>query len=322
MYSPTRVEGFGVAHARESRRYNVTAQSRRTTRRARWLPVHRMALPPGRGSPRPFSCCSSPTGRSSFLDECARSTETLSPCAWRARENTVSLAAPELIKQVFQGDPEQLHAGAANVVLQPVLGPRSVLLLDGQRHARERKVLMPPLHGERMRAYAQLMAEATRAELDRMPVGREFSVHPYMQAITLEVIMRAVFGVEQGEAARPAARAPARISGAAARAVHVHSGEVPRLPPEPVPRVSRRKARVDAAVQELVDTRPRRRRHLARRRALAAALGAARRWAADDRRRAQRRAAHDAARRSRDHRHPRCRGRSAWCCHTPKCSRS
>jgi cytochrome P450 len=111
----------------------------------------------------------------------------------------VSVSSPELIKQVFTGDPDQLHAGEANAVLEPILGKHSVLLLDGAPHARQRKLLMPPLHGERMRAYAQLMVETTAAEVRRMPQGRPFSIHAHMQAITLEVILRAVFGLSAGE---------------------------------------------------------------------------------------------------------------------------
>jgi cytochrome P450 len=111
----------------------------------------------------------------------------------------VSVSGPELIKQVFTGDPDQLHAGEANAVLEPIVGKNSVLLLDGAPHARQRKLLMPPMHGERMRAYAQLMVETTAAEVRRMPQGRAFSIHEHMQAITLDVILRAVFGLSAGQ---------------------------------------------------------------------------------------------------------------------------
>ena len=73
---------------------------------------------------------------------------------------------PDLVKQVFRGPPDQLRAGEANAVLGPVLGDRSVLLLDGAEHMRQRKLLLPPFHGERMRAYEQTDAR-TRRPLDR-----------------------------------------------------------------------------------------------------------------------------------------------------------
>src|SRR6185312_15061266 len=96
------------------------------------------------------------------------------------------------------GDPAALHAGKANAVLEPVVGKHSVLLLDGKEHLRQRRLLLPPLHGERMQAYAALMAEIAAAEVARMPVGAPFALHPHMQRITLEVILRAVFGLDEG----------------------------------------------------------------------------------------------------------------------------
>ena len=103
---------------------------------------------------------------------------------------------PDLVKQVFRGPPEQLRAGEANAVLGPVVGERSVLLLDGAEHMRQRKLLLPSFHGDRMRAYTQTMREAADRSIDSWPRGEAFPLLPRMQAITLDVIMRAVFGVE------------------------------------------------------------------------------------------------------------------------------
>jgi cytochrome P450 len=100
-----------------------------------------------------------------------------------------------VIKQVFTGDPSKLLAGVANVVLRPLLGPRSVLTLDDPEHMRQRKLLLPPFHGERMKLYEQVVRSATERRLAGWPVGEPFAVQPSMQEITLEVIMRAVFGV-------------------------------------------------------------------------------------------------------------------------------
>ena len=115
-----------------------------------------------------------------------------------ANEGTwVFLSDPEAVKQVFTGDPRLLHAGEANVVLLPVLGSHSVLLLDGDAHMAQRKLLLPPFHGERMRGYEQTMAEVAARELERWPAGQPISAWPTMQAITLEIIMRTVFGVTE-----------------------------------------------------------------------------------------------------------------------------
>jgi len=104
----------------------------------------------------------------------------------------------ELVKQLFRGSPAQLRAGEANAVLGPVVGERSVLLLDGAEHLRHRKLLLPPFHGQRMRAYESVMQEAADRAIDSWPVGQPFALLPSMQSLTLEVIARAVFGIEEG----------------------------------------------------------------------------------------------------------------------------
>ena len=108
-------------------------------------------------------------------------------------------ADPEAIKQVFTGDPNLLYAGEGNIALAPILGASSVLLLDGEQHMRQRKLLLPPFHGERMRNYGELMREVAARHVAAWPRGRSFAVLESMQAITLEIIMRAVFGFEDAE---------------------------------------------------------------------------------------------------------------------------
>jgi cytochrome P450 family 135 len=116
-----------------------------------------------------------------------------------AHEGTwVFLADPEAVKQVFTGDPRLLHAGEANIVLLPVVGNHSVLLLDEAQHMSQRKLMLPPLHGERMRAYEEIMTDVAAREIESWPHGTPIPMQPAMQSITLDVIMRAVFGVEEG----------------------------------------------------------------------------------------------------------------------------
>jgi cytochrome P450 len=108
----------------------------------------------------------------------------------------VYVADPALVKQLFTASPEQMHAGEANAtVLEPALGPNSVLTLDEAPHMRQRKLLLPPFHGERIRRYGELIRETTLAEMESWPVGEPFALRPHTQRITLAVIMRAVFGV-------------------------------------------------------------------------------------------------------------------------------
>jgi cytochrome P450 len=107
----------------------------------------------------------------------------------------VFLADPAAVKEVFTGDRDVLHAGEANAAMEPVLGPHSLLLLDGDRHLSERKLLLPPFHGEAVRTYGRRIEEIADREVATWPVGKPFPVRPAMQAITLEVILRAVIGV-------------------------------------------------------------------------------------------------------------------------------
>ena len=110
----------------------------------------------------------------------------------------VILADPELIKQVFTGDPDVLHAGEANRSLELLVGDYSLLLLDGAEHLRHRRMLLPPFHGARMQAYAEIMRTITEEALAAWTEGQTFSLHPTMQTITLEIILRTVFGVDRG----------------------------------------------------------------------------------------------------------------------------
>src|SRR5258707_10023035 len=109
----------------------------------------------------------------------------------------VYVASPELVKQVFTGSPEVFHAGEANgTVLEPALGPTSGLTLDDEPHMQRPKLLLPPFQGDRVRRWGELIREMTRREMEGWPVGEPFSLRPHTQRITLSVILRAVFGIE------------------------------------------------------------------------------------------------------------------------------
>ena len=115
-------------------------------------------------------------------------------------ERTMCVTAnPQTIKEVFRGDPKVFHAGEGNSVLGPLVGSYSTLLLDEAEHLRHRKMLLPPFHGERMRTYADVMREVAERHVAAWPKDRPFSTIDSMQGITLEVIQRTVFGIDQGE---------------------------------------------------------------------------------------------------------------------------
>jgi cytochrome P450 family 135 len=118
----------------------------------------------------------------------------------------VYVADPATVKRVFTGDPAQFHAGEANAtVLEPALGPHSVLTLDEAEHLRQRKLLLPPFHGDSVVRYGELIGEITEDNMQGWPVGRPFPLRPQTQRITLAVILRAVFGVRGEERFRRAA---------------------------------------------------------------------------------------------------------------------
>jgi cytochrome P450 len=116
------------------------------------------------------------------------------------------IADPAMVKDIFTGDPEVLYSGEANEALRGLIGTRNVLLLDGGEHLRRRKLLLPPFHGERMQAYGAIMAEATDRELERWPLGRAEPALGHTQAITFEVILRAVFGLDDAARLGPFGR--------------------------------------------------------------------------------------------------------------------
>ena len=107
------------------------------------------------------------------------------------------LSDPDAVRDVFTGDPETFHAGEGNRILGPIVGSRSVLLLDDQPHLQARKLLLPPFHGERMRGYEDDMREIARRALKSLPRGEPLRLLPHMQELTLEVIMRTVFGSQE-----------------------------------------------------------------------------------------------------------------------------
>jgi cytochrome P450 len=157
-----------------------------------------MALPPGPRAPATVQTIRLLARPVAFFESARRRYgEPFTARVLRAGR-LVFFSDPPSIKALFAADRENIVAPGRNVILAPLLGERSLLLLNGPEHLARRKLMLPPFHGERMRAYERVMEEATEREVSRWPLDREFRIHPSMQAITLEVIMRAVFGVGEG----------------------------------------------------------------------------------------------------------------------------
>jgi len=130
-----------------------------------------------------------------YLDECARKFGDIFTLRWVGAGTMVMVCSPELIKQVFTADADVLHAGEGNNLLEPMVGKHSLLTLDGAEHLRQRRLLLPSFHGERMQAYAGVMREVTEASLEKWPLDEPFALHPLTQSITLDVILKTVFGM-------------------------------------------------------------------------------------------------------------------------------
>jgi cytochrome P450 family 135 len=109
----------------------------------------------------------------------------------------VMISDPAAIKALYTERSHGMPPGR-QVVLTPVVGPHSLLVIEGADHLAHRKLMLPPFHGERMRSYQPLVEEIVDREVDSWPLGERFAIHPRMQAITLEIILRVVFGVAEG----------------------------------------------------------------------------------------------------------------------------
>ena len=155
-------------------------------------------LPPGPPLPRFVQTLAFVFVPAPFLDACRRRYGDVVTMGTLFDSKFVMVFDPDAVKQLFRGPHEQLRAGEANAPLGPVLGARSVLLLDGDEHLRQRRLMLPAFHGERMREYEDVMRTATDRAIDSWPVGAQFKLLPSMQRLTLDVIMHAVFGVEEG----------------------------------------------------------------------------------------------------------------------------
>ncbi len=114
-------------------------------------------------------------------------------------EPMVFLSSPQAIQEIFTAAPEQFEVGRGNDILRPLLGDQSLIMLDGNRHQRQRRLLIPPFHGDRMRAYGQLISHITEQVISQWKIDEPFSVRSSMQEISLRVILQAVFGLHEGQ---------------------------------------------------------------------------------------------------------------------------
>jgi cytochrome P450 family 135 len=166
-------------------------------------------LPPGPTEPPAVQMLRWLTRPIAFMESCRRRFGDAFSVSFPGFERPmVMLSDPETIRALYTAHEHGLPPGRT-ISLLPVMGPSSVLLLEGREHLARRKLMLPPFHGARMRSYESIIREATESEIDRWPDGQPFALHPHMQAITLEVILKAVFGVtDQARSERLKERLP------------------------------------------------------------------------------------------------------------------
>ncbi|MGB6298173.1 MAG: cytochrome P450 [Rivularia sp. (in: cyanobacteria)] len=111
----------------------------------------------------------------------------------------VFVSHPQAIKEIFNANPDKFNVGKGNKLAASLLGEQSLALLDGAPHQRQRKLLTPPFHGDRMKQYGELICKITEKVISEWKISEPFDVRKSMQEISLRVILQAVFGLNEGE---------------------------------------------------------------------------------------------------------------------------
>ncbi len=213
-------------------------------------------LPPGPRTPALLQTIGWWSRPTAFLERCRANHGGRFTIRLLGQSPFVVISDPEEIKQIFQAPPEVLHPGEGAQILEPIIGPNSVILLDEDPHLRQRKLLLPAFHGERMQRLSGLMEELAEREAASWPSGESIALHPHLQQLTLEIILRAVFGLERG----------AQLDALREQLTEILAfGESPLslVPPAqrllagrgPLARLERANARADELIFELIEER-------------------------------------------------------------------
>jgi cytochrome P450 len=156
-------------------------------------------LPPGPRHPKAIQTMGWWARPVAFLERCRARHGKRFTIRLLATPPFVMLSDPDEVKELFTAPPDVLHPGEGARILEPVVGANSVILLDERDHMEQRKLMLPAFHGEKMERLSGLMAEVAEREVASWPRGEPIALHPRVQALTLEIILRAVFGLDPGE---------------------------------------------------------------------------------------------------------------------------
>jgi cytochrome P450 len=156
------------------------------------------ALPPGPRLPKTLQTMGWWTRSAPFFERCRARYGKRFTIRLLSSPPFVHLSDPDEVKEVFTAPPEVLHPGEGASVLEPFVGTYSLILLDEGAHLSQRKLMLPAFHGEKMQRLSGLMAEVAEREVASWPRGETVVLQPRLQALTLEIILRAVFGLDPG----------------------------------------------------------------------------------------------------------------------------
>jgi cytochrome P450 family 135 len=158
----------------------------------------RDVLPPGPRLPAPIQLAAWVSRPWEFMDWCAVRYGDVFTLRIAGQRPWVMVSHPDAVKDIFTGPPELLLSGESSRIVQPLVGANSVLLLEADAHREQRRLLTPPFRGHSLKFYADTMTAVAQAEIARWPRGKPVRLHPRMQALTLEVMLRGVFGLSEG----------------------------------------------------------------------------------------------------------------------------
>jgi cytochrome P450 len=158
----------------------------------------RSQLPPGPHAPSLLQTIGWWSRPTAYLERCRARYGKRFTVRLMGQSPFVVLSDPDELKQLFQAPPDVLHPGEGARILEPIVGANSVILLDEAPHLRQRKLLLPAFHGESMQRLASLMMDLAEDEVSGWPQGEALPSHPRLQGLTLEIILRTVFGLERG----------------------------------------------------------------------------------------------------------------------------
>jgi cytochrome P450 len=213
-------------------------------------------LPPGPSMPTALQTLAFWSRPNAFMERCAARYGRRFTLRILSQPPFVVLWDPDEIKEVFQAPPDVLHPGEGARILEPLVGRHSVILLDEAPHMEQRKLLLPAFHGERMQRLAGLMRELAEREVASWPRGERIALHGRLQRLTLEIILRAVFGLERGAQLDELRELLSEILAFAENPLSM----LPRPPRPftlrgPIARQDRLHARADALIAELIAER-------------------------------------------------------------------